>query len=130
MLSQILTSCRSSSRKNYKNWQGFLIVKKYCHKIKIYRHLVLVVALVPLVMEMRRNIQYMCQKNVEKKKHFDLLLIGEEGKKQYVLIKDFNIFMHDHTLQIFSTEEILKRHIWDCFKINGKQRIIRPKKLD
>ena len=85
--------------------------KEILSQKKIYRHLVLVVALVPLVMEMRRNIQYMCQKNVEKKKHFDLLLIGEEGKKQYVLIKDFNIFMHDHTLQIFSTEEILKRHI-------------------
>ena len=48
--------------------------------------------------------------------------------------------MYDHTLnrgrkhfccyslQSFSTEEILKRHIKDCFKINGKQRIIMPKK--
>ena len=26
------------------------------------------------------------------------------------------------------TEEILKHHIKDCFKINGKQRIIMPKK--
>ena len=44
--------------------------------------------------------------------------------------------MYDHTLhrgkkhfcryclQVFSTEEILKRHIKDCFKTNGKQRII------
>ena len=43
--------------------------------------------------------------------------------------------MYDHTLhcgrkhffryclQAFSTEEILKRHITDYFKINGKQRI-------
>ena len=41
--------------------------------------------------------------------------------------------MYDHTfcrccLHDFSTEEILKRHIEDCFKINCKQRIIIPKK--
>ena len=56
-------------------------------------------------------------------KHVDLLLIGEKRKRHYVLIKDYNTFMHDHTLsngkkyfcryclQAFSTEEILKRHI-------------------
>ena len=50
--------------------------------------------------------------------------------------------MYDHTihrgrkhfccycLEAFSTEEILKRHIKDCFKINGKQRIIMPIKGD
>ena len=32
-----------------------------------------------------------------------------------------------HCLEAFSTEEILKSHIKDCFKINGKQRIIMPK---
>ena len=48
--------------------------------------------------------------------------------------------MYDHTLhcgrkhfcnyclQAFSTEEVLKNHIKTCFKINGKQRIIMPKK--
>ena len=53
----------------------------------------------------------------------------------YDLIKDFNAFMYDHTLyqgrkhfcrcclQAFSTEEIIKRHIKYCFKINGKQII-------
>ena len=30
------------------------------------------------------------------------------------------------SLQALSTEEILKRHIKDCFKINGKQRILMP----
>ena len=47
--------------------------------------------------------------------------------------------MYDHILhhgrkhicrcffQAFSTEEILKSSIKDCFKINGKQRIIRRK---
>ena len=49
--------------------------------------------------------------------------------------------MYDHTLHrgrkkfcrylhAFSTEEILKRHINDCFKINGKQIIIMPKKVN
>ena len=29
-----------------------------------------------------------------------------------------------YCVKAFSTEEILKGHIKDCFKINGKQRII------
>ena len=33
-----------------------------------------------------------------------------------------------YCLQAVSTEEILKHHIEDCFKINGKQKIIMPKK--
>ena len=48
--------------------------------------------------------------------------------------------MCDHTLyrgrkhfclyfvQAFSTEEILKLHIKDCFNINGKQKMEMPKK--
>ena len=80
---------------------------------------------------------YVSKKCCEEK-HVHLLSIGEERKRQYVLIKDFNTFMYDHTLRrgrkhfchyclrAFSTEEILKRHIKDCFKINCKQRIIMP----
>ena len=49
-------------------------------------------------MKIKKNIQFMYQKNVAKKKHVDLLLIGEEEKRHYVLIKDFNTFMYDHTL--------------------------------
>ena len=72
-------------------------------------------------------------------KHVDLLLIGEE-RKHHVLIKDFNKFMYDYSLyrrrkhfcryclHAFITEEILKRHIKDCFKINGKQTIKMPVK--
>ena len=53
-----------------------------------------------------------------KKKHIDLLLI-EEDKWHYVLIKVFNTFMYDHTphsgkkhfcsycLQAFSTQEVI-----------------------
>ena len=33
-----------------------------------------------------------------KKNIVDLLLIGEESKRHYVLIKDFNTFMYDNTL--------------------------------
>ena len=35
-----------------------------------------------------------------------------------------------YCLQAFSTEEILKSHIKDCFKVNGKKRIIIPKKAN
>ena len=66
---------------------------------------------------------------------------GEKYKLYYVLIKDFSTFIYDHRtllcerkhffhyyFQPFSREEILKCHIKDCFKINGKQRIKMPKK--
>ena len=33
-----------------------------------------------------------------------------------------------YCLQAFSTEDILKLYVKDCFKINGKQRIIMPKR--
>ena len=33
-------------------------------------------------------------------------------------------------LHVFNTEKLLKRHIKDCFKINGKNSIIMPKKGD
>ena len=36
-------------------------------------------------------------KNISKR-HVDILLIGEEGKRDYILIKDFNSFMYDHIL--------------------------------
>ena len=74
-------------------------------------------------------------------KRVDSLLIGEEGKRHCVLIKDCNTFMYDDTFllakhfccycfQAFRTEEILKSHIKDCFKIKGKQRAIKPKKVN
>ena len=92
-------------------------------------------------MKIKKNIQSMYQKICEEK-HADFLLIEEEGKRHYVLIKYFNTFMYDHTLhrgkkyfcryclQAFSIEEILKRHIKDFFKVNGEQRIIMPKKSE
>ena len=50
------------------------------------------------------------------KKNVNLLLIGKEGKRHYLLMKDFNTFMYDYILhcgrkrfcryclQVFSTE--------------------------
>ena len=82
---------------------------------------------------------YVSKKCCEEK-HVDLLLIREEGKRYYVFVKDFSRFIYVHTLhrgrkhfcryylQAFSTKEILKLHIKDCFKINGKKRIKMPKK--
>ena len=67
-------------------------------------------------------------------------MIGERAKKHHVLFKDFNGFMYDHSLHrgrkhfcyyclhVFTTEGILKRHIKDYFKFNGKQIIKVPKK--
>ena len=50
------------------------------------------------------------------RKHLDLLLIEKKGKEHYVLIKNFNTFMYNHTfhhgkktfcycLQAFSTKK-------------------------
>ena len=69
-------------------------------------------------------------------------MIGEESKRHYVLIKDFNTFMYNHTLrhgrkhfccyclQNFTTKEVLKQHINDCFKINGKKSIKKKNMLN
>ena len=72
-------------------------------------------------------------------KYGDLLLIGHENKKHFAFIKNFNTFMYYYTLhcgknicclQVFNTEQILKCHVKNCFKINGKQRIIMLKKVN
>ena len=62
-------------------------------------------------------------------------MIEQGEKKHYVLIHDFNRFMCDHSLHFccyclyaFITKEILRHHIKDFFKINGKQTIKKPKK--
>ena len=48
--------------------------------------------------ESKENIQPIYQKKCCEEKRFDLLLIGEEGKRYYVLTKDFNLFRYDHLL--------------------------------
>ena len=88
-------------------------------------------ALVALIIKIKLDIQSMCQKCFEEK-HVDLLLNGEERRRQHVLIKNFNILMYDHLLhckikifcsyclQAFNTEDISKSHVNES-SINGKQ---------
>ena len=49
-------------------------------------------------MKINENIQSVYQNQIVKQLHVDLLLIGEKGKRKYVLKKDFNTPMYDHTL--------------------------------
>ena len=68
----------------------------------------------------------------------NLLLITEDEKKHYVLIKDFNAFMYNQSkhkerkhfcmfcLQCFSSERILANHANNCLTINGMQAINMP----
>ena len=70
----------------------------------------------------------------------NILLITEDEKKHYVLIKDFNAFMFNQTkhkekkhfcmfcLQCFSSERILANHANNCLTINGAQAINMPKR--
>ena len=79
-------------------------------------------------------------KNALKKDMLVYYLIGEQGQRHYDLIKDSDTFMCHYTLrrgykhvcryclQAFSTEEVLKCRVKDCFKINGKQKFKMPKK--
>ena len=71
----------------------------------------------------------------------NLLLITEDEKKHYVLIKDFDKFMYNQSkdkerkhfcmycLQCFSSESILAKHTRNCLTINGKQAINMPKRV-
>ena len=73
-------------------------------------------------------------------KEMNLLLITENEKKHYVLIKDFNKFMYNQTkhkerkhfcmscLQCFSSERVLNDHSETCIKVNGTQAIKMPSK--
>ena len=75
------------------------------------------IAVSVLVMKIRKNIQSTYHGNVVKK-YIDSIFTGEEARKHYVLMKEFNTFMYDHILhrgkkhfcrywlQAFSTEEI------------------------
>ena len=82
---------------------------------------------------------------ISKEKNEDvlnLLLITEEKGNHYVLIKDFNRFMHNitkhknkkhfcmHCLQHFTNERILNNHKENCILINGTQGIKMPTKKE
>ena len=72
----------------------------------------------------------------------NLLLITEDEKRHYVLIKYFNTFMYNQTkhknkkhfcmycLQCFSSESISVKHTNNCLTINDAQAINMPKQGD
>ena len=79
--------------------------------------------------------------HVSKEKYnnqMNLLLITEDDKKHYVLIKDFNSFMYNqtkhkeskhfcmHCLQCFSSERVLNNHRDNCIQVNGTQAVKMP----
>ena len=69
----------------------------------------------------------------------NLLLITEDEKKHYFLIKDFDKFMYNQSKhqhhkhfclscpQCFSSKDVLEKHTTTCLIINGKQAINMPK---
>ena len=70
----------------------------------------------------------------------NLLLITEDEKTHYVLIKDFSRLVFNtskqehrkhscmHCLQCFSSEDVLTRRKTNCIVINGEQAIKLPQK--
>lgn len=68
----------------------------------------------------------------------NLLLITDDKKQHYVLIKDFNKFMYDQTkhkerkhfcmycLTCSSSERVLNDHTENCMELNGIQGIRMP----
>ena len=68
------------------------------------------------------------------KRHVDLLLIEEEGHLSMFLSK---ILAHLCTIKqyivienMFTTAQILEKHVTDCFGINGKQMIKMTKERE
>ena len=59
------------------------------HKIKKHNFITISV----LIVKIRKNTQSMYKNRCEKKNILLYFILGEKGKKHYVLIKDFNTFM-------------------------------------
>ena len=71
--------------------------------------------------------------------HLELLYIQKESNSHYVLIKDFNRLMFNfnnyqhkkhfcmYCLHGFTRNDLLEKHISDCYQINGTQKIELPK---
>ena len=91
-------------------------------------------------MKIKKNSQSMYQKNVGKKSML-IVINRKNGKRNYALIKYFNLFQYNDSLHhekkffcrccllALSTEEICKRHVKGSFKINDTQKITMPKSL-
>ena len=131
MFHEIFTTFWSSSSKNWKSWlniwkrrirfQGYSIDKTSKRTLS---------ALAFMFMNLRKIFTLCVRKYFQKTLWY--IIIRKKRQKHYVLIKDFNTFMYDHTLhhgrkhfcryclQAFSTEEILKCHLNNCFENNSK----------
>ena len=131
MFHEIFTTFWSSSSKNWKSWlniwkrrirfQGYNIDKTSKRTLS---------ALAFMFMNLRKIFTLCVGKYFQKTLWY--IIIRKKRQKHYVLIKDFNTFMYDHTLhhgrkhfccyclQAFSTEEILKCHLNNCFENNSK----------
>ena len=82
-------------------------------------------------MKANKNNCFMCQKTF-----VGQLLLEDNDKNHYVLIKDFSIFMYDYIVgksifavigyKLYSTEEILKCRVKDCLKDDDKLLINMP----
>ena len=99
VFSQICTSCRLSPCKTAKADQEFSkrldfkdikfpVRTRDSHKIDIFAH------------EIKGKYPIYVSKKCCEEKHVDLLLIGEERRRHYVLIKGFIKLMHDHTVYL------------------------------
>ena len=116
MFSQILTGYRSLPSKNYKS----RFFKKTFKKIEKKNSIGTIV----FGYENKQKYSTYVSKKCWEDKYVDLLLIGED-KRHYTLIKNFNTFMYDHTLdcgrkhfcwnclQTFRTAENFKCHVKD-----------------
>ena len=74
------------------------------------------------------------------KRWFDLLLIEEKDQSHYVLIKEFNTFMYNQTLdrdwkyfccycfRSFTSSQIAERNVNDCLEVSDEQMIKRAKR--
>ena len=90
-------------------------------------------------MKIRKNGQSIYE-NSALKKNMLRNMRHMRNRKKYVIIKGFNRFMYDRSLyrgrkhfcryflHALITEEILKFHFTNCFKINSKQTIKMSKK--
>ena len=72
------------------------------------------------------------------KRHTDLLLIGEEGKRHYIFYLPYSSMIIHYIVEenifaitVYKIFRNIKRSCYnDCFKINGKQTIKMPEKSE
>ena len=123
VFSQILKSCKNFAKKLYFKDKKFPVKVRDIHKIEIKNSI-----------SIKEKHLIFVSKNCCEEKRVDLLLINIFLSKisRHSCIIILSTIEKNHfrcyCLWAFNPEEILKCHIKDCFKINGQQKIIIPKK--